>query len=155
VAAYFGLTSRRWQSGSSIDVPGRIVFDAYAPSIFVEGAYIAASGGFISIAVAVGMSIWRAREAKNVETYGSARWAAREEVRAAGLLGKGGVVLGRWSRDYLRHDGPEHVVSGKGVGLVIPTLLTWPESAIVHDIKGENWQLTAGFPVAPWPGVLV
>ena len=35
--------------------------------------------------------------------------------------------------------------SGKGVGLVIPTLLTWPGSAIVHDIKGENWRLTAGW----------
>jgi type IV secretion system protein VirD4 len=57
-------------------------YDAYAPPIFVEGAYIAASGGFISIAVAIGMSVWRAREAKNVETYGSARWARLEEVRA-------------------------------------------------------------------------
>ena len=35
--------------------------------------------------------------------------------------------------------------SGKGVGLVIPTLLSWTGSAVVHDIKGENWQLTAGF----------
>jgi type IV secretion system protein VirD4 len=35
--------------------------------------------------------------------------------------------------------------SGKGVGLVIPTLLTWSGSAIVHDIKGENWELTAGW----------
>ncbi len=35
--------------------------------------------------------------------------------------------------------------SGKGVGLVVPSLLTWPSSAIVHDIKGENWQLTAGW----------
>ena len=35
--------------------------------------------------------------------------------------------------------------SGKGVGLVVPSLLAWPGSAIVHDIKGENWQLTAGF----------
>ena len=35
--------------------------------------------------------------------------------------------------------------SGKGVGLAVPTLLTWPESAIVHDIKGENWNLTAGW----------
>jgi len=126
-------------------------YDAYAPSIFIEGACIAASGGFISIAVAVGMSVWRAREARHVETYGSARWAEAEEVRGAGLLGRDGVVLGRYDRDYLRHDGPEHVLcfaptrSGKGVGLVIPTLLTWPGSAIVHDIKGENWQLTAGF----------
>jgi len=126
-------------------------YDAYAPSIFVEGAYIAASGGLIAAAVAIGMSVWRAREAKKVETYGSARWADKAEVHAAGLLGPDGVVLGRYAHDYLRHDGPEHVLcfaptrSGKGVGLVIPSLLTWPGSAIVHDIKGENWQLTAGF----------
>ena len=126
-------------------------YDAYAPSIFVEGAYIAASGGFIAAAMAIGMSVWRAREAKKVETYGSARWADIHEVKAAGLLGPDGVVLGRYDHDYLRHDGPEHVLcfaptrSGKGVGLVVPSLLTWPGSAIVHDIKGENWQLTAGF----------
>ncbi|QVM85056.1 conjugal transfer protein TraG [Novosphingobium decolorationis] len=126
-------------------------YDAYAPPIFVEGAYIAASGGFISIAVAIGMSVWRAREAKNAETFGSARWAHEGEVRGAGLLGEDGVVLGKYDRAYLRHDGPEHVLcfaptrSGKGVGLVVPSLLTWPGSAIVHDIKGENWTLTAGF----------
>lgn len=126
-------------------------YDAYAPEIFTKGAFIAASGGFISIAVAIGMSVWRAREAKNAETYGSARWAEKGEVKAAGLLGPDGVVLGKLERDYLRHDGPEHVLcfaptrSGKGVGLVVPSLLTWPGSAIVHDIKGENWQLTAGF----------
>jgi type IV secretion system protein VirD4 len=126
-------------------------YDAYAPSIFIEGAYVAASGGVIAAAVAIGMSVWRARDAKFVETYGSARWARLEEVADAGLLGPDGVVLGRLARAYLRHDGPEHVLcfaptrSGKGVGLVVPSLLTWPGSAIVHDIKGENWQLTAGF----------
>jgi type IV secretion system protein VirD4 len=125
-------------------------FDAYAPRIFLEGAAIAASGGFTAIAVAIGMSVWRAREARHAETYGSARWANADEVRAANLLGPDGVVLGRLDGAYLRHDGPEHVLcfaptrSGKGVGLVVPSLLTWPGSAIVHDIKGENWQLTAG-----------
>jgi len=127
-------------------------YDAYAPAIFVEGAIIAVSGGFLSIAVAITLSIIRAREAKNVATYGSARWASPEEVTAAGLLGPDGVVLGKLNRDYLRHDGPEHVLcfaptrSGKGVGLVVPTLLTWPGSVIVHDIKGENWSLTARSP---------
>ncbi len=72
------------------------------------------------------MSVWRAREAKNVATYGTARWATPREVRAARLLGPAGVVLGRFGREYLRHDGPEHVLcfaptrSGKGVGLVVP-----------------------------------
>nr|WP_313372897.1 conjugal transfer protein TraG [Brucella intermedia] len=126
-------------------------YDAYAPGIFATGGMIAASGGFIAIAVAIGMSVWRAREAKNVATYGSARWAEKAEVKAAGLLDPDGVVLGRYEHEYLRHDGPEHVLcfaptrSGKGVGLVVPSLLTWPGSAIVHDIKGENWQLTSGF----------
>ena len=126
-------------------------FDAYAPAIFVEGGIIAVSGGFLAIAAAILMSIIRAREARNVATYGSARWAEDREIRAAGLLGPDGVLLGRYDREYLRHDGPEHVLcfaptrSGKGVGLVVPTLLTWPASAIVHDIKGENWTLTAGF----------
>ncbi len=126
-------------------------YDAYAPEVFAKGGMIAASGGFIAVAVAIGMSVWRAREAKNAATYGSARWAEKEEVKSAGLLNPDGVVLGRYDRDYLRHDGPEHVLcfaptrSGKGVGLVVPSLLTWPGSAIVHDIKGENWQLTAGF----------
>ncbi|MEI3853622.1 MULTISPECIES: conjugal transfer protein TraG [unclassified Ensifer] len=126
-------------------------YDAYAPDVFWKGGMIAASGGFSAIAVAIGMSVWRAREAKNVETYGSARWAGPEEVKSADLLGPDGVVLGKLGSDYLRHDGPEHVLcfaptrSGKGVGLVVPSLLTWPGSAIVHDIKGENWQLTAGF----------
>ena len=126
-------------------------YDAYAREIFVEGAYIAASGGIAAIVVAVTISVWRAREAKRVTTYGSARWAEAYEVRKAGMLGHDGVLLGRWHDDYLRHDGPEHVLcfaptrSGKGVGLVVPTLLTWPGSAIVHDIKGENWTLTAGW----------
>jgi len=126
-------------------------YDAYAPRIFMEGAGVAASGGFASIGLAIGMSVWRAREAKSITTYGSARWATKSEIRSAGLLHLDGVILGRLGRDYLRHDGPEHVLcfaptrSGKGVGLVIPTLLTWSGSAIVHDIKGENWQLTAGW----------
>lgn len=126
-------------------------YDAYAPDVFVEGAFVAASGGFASIVAAIAMSVWRARELKNVVTYGSARWANPEEVAAAGLLAADGVVLGKLDLGYMRHDGPEHVLcfaptrSGKGVGLVVPTLLTWPGSCIVHDIKGENWEITAGF----------
>lgn len=126
-------------------------YDAYAPTVFVEGACVAASGGIISIVVVFAMSVWRAREAETAATYGSARWASKLEVRTAGLVGTEGVMLGRFEGRYLRHDGPEHVLcfaptrSGKGVGLVVPTLLTWPGSCIVHDIKGENWTLTSGF----------
>src|ERR1700704_2644750 len=126
-------------------------FDAYAPKIFIQGGGIAASGGIAALGGAIILSVWRAKEAQHVTTYGSARWADIREGRRAGLLGPDGVVLGHLGASYLRHDGPEHVLcfaptrSGKGVGLVIPTLLTWPSSTIVHDIKGENFQLTSGW----------
>jgi type IV secretion system protein VirD4 len=126
-------------------------YDAYAHEIFIAGGFIAGAGGIAAFVVAVAMSVWRAREVKKVTTYGSARWAEAREIRKAGLLHPDGVLLGLWRGAYLRHHGPEHVLcfaptrSGKGVGLVVPTLLTWPGSAIVHDIKGENWGLTAGW----------
>jgi type IV secretion system protein VirD4 len=126
-------------------------FDAYAPDIFLEGGAIAASGAFFSIIAAIAISVWRAREEQEAETYGSARWATATEIKSARLTGANGVVLGKVGRDYLRHDGPEHILcfaptrSGKGVGLVVPSLLAWPGSAIVHDIKGENWTLTSRF----------
>ncbi|AYV48603.1 conjugal transfer protein TraG [Caulobacter flavus] len=145
-----------WLAGHRIYPPPAFfvwwfVFDAYAPSVFVRGAFIAAGGALVAVLVAIAMSVWRAREARKVTTYGSARWANLSDVKHAGMLGDTGVVLGRFRGRYLRHNGPEHVLafaptrSGKGVGLVVPTLLTWPGSVIVHDIKGENWDLTAGF----------
>ncbi len=93
--------------------------------------------------------------------HGTAHWAVRKEVERTGLLPRNrpessGVYVGAWQDDsgrvqYLRHDGPEHIAaiaptrSGKGVGLVIPTLLSWNQSAVIHDMKGELWELTAGW----------
>lgn len=127
------------------------VFDAYAPDVFNVGGSIAACSSLLALVVAIGMAIWRARQARRVTTYGSARWADADEVRKAGLTQPAGVFLGQFDDQYLRHEGPEHVLtfaptrSGKGVGLVVPTLLSWPASAVIHDIKGENWSLTAGW----------
>ncbi|KAG1470940.1 hypothetical protein G6F57_011585 [Rhizopus arrhizus] len=97
------------------------------------------------------MSVWRSRQSRLVTTYGSARWADAVDIRKAGLTLPAGVFLGQHDDQYLRHEGPEHVLSfaptrsGKGVGLVVPTLLSWPASAVIHDIKGENWKITAGW----------
>ncbi len=126
-------------------------FDAYAPAVFDEAGGLAAASGLMGCGAAIFGSVWRARQQRNVTTYGSARWADRMDLRKGGLLAGQGVFLGRVGGDYLRHDGPEHVMafaptrSGKGVGLVVPTLLGWPGSAVIHDIKGENWHLTAGW----------
>ena len=102
----------------------------------------------------------------NEQLHGSARWATEPEIRLMGYFEGAGVYIGGYVRKllrasllgkpkevqmYLRHNGPEHLLvfaptrSGKGVGLILPTLLAWEGSALVLDIKGENWALTAGF----------
>ena len=126
-------------------------YDAYAPHVFDKAGTLAGASGFLGCAAAIAGSLWRARQSRYVTTYGSARWATPGELVRAGLHNDAGVFLGRIRGRYLRHDGPEHVMafaptrSGKGVGLVVPTLLSWTGSTVVHDIKGENWQLTAGW----------
>ncbi|MDA4848849.1 conjugal transfer protein TraG [Hoeflea poritis] len=143
-------------AGYQIHLPWRLfqwwyAYEAYAPSVFNRAGAVAASGGVLGVSVAIAGSLWRARQSRLVTTYGSSRWADNADVNRSGLFETAGVFLGSFKRNYLRHGGPEHVLcfaptrSGKGVGLVIPTLLTWPHSAVIHDIKGENWQLTAGW----------
>ena len=97
------------------------------------------------------------KSSEHSDLHGSAHWATEQEIKKTGLLdGGAGVYVGAWldaggRKRYLRHDGPEHVLafaptrSGKGVGLVLPTLLSWPHSVLVHDIKGENYALTSGW----------
>jgi type IV secretion system protein VirD4 len=110
----------------------------------------------VYVSILVGIVIaWASRiftRRKKISTaHGSSRWAHEKELQKAGLLSKNGVVLGQTeSKKIIRHDGPEHVMvvaptrSGKGVGLVIPTLLEWTGSAVIFDPKGENWQITSG-----------
>lgn len=86
--------------------------------------------------------------------HGAARWASEGEVRRAGLRSDTGIVLGRKDGRLLVFGGQEHVMlyaptrTGKGVGVVIPNLLAWPGSAVVLDVKRENWDATAGFRAA-------
>ena len=93
----------------------------------------------------------------NSRLHGTAHWATPKEVKNSGLLDNAeGVYVGAWKDEadklhYLRDNGPAHVLcfaptrSGKGVGLVLPTLLSWQHSTVVSDLKGELWQLTSGW----------
>lgn len=85
-----------------------------------------------------------------LDTYGSARYATERELEQAGFLAQNGVHLGRTEgKKVVRYDGPGHVSvigptrAGKGVNTVVPTVLTYPGSIVVTDIKSEVWNLTA------------
>jgi type IV secretion system protein VirD4 len=91
--------------------------------------------------------------------HGNARFASLAEVRGAGLLGDSdaagpGILVGRYGRHFLALAGQLSVMlsaptrSGKGVGVVIPNLLNWPDSVVVLDVKGENFAATAGYRAA-------
>jgi type IV secretion system protein VirD4 len=91
---------------------------------------------------------------KRRELHGSARFASAIEVRDAGLLGGQGIIVGKYRDKFLTLPGKQSVMlsaptrSGKGVGVVVPNLLAWQDSAVVVDIKSENWAITAGFRAA-------
>lgn len=133
-------------------------FFSSSPETFSYAAIICAFGMSVSILIGKLMIGIRARSARKHEgTHGTARFATLDDVKDAELLNQGaGVYCGGFNDAngrtlYLRHNGPEHVCviaptgSGKGVGLVIPTLLSCPDSVVVLDIKGENYAMTAGW----------
>lgn len=89
--------------------------------------------------------------------HGDARFASPAEVDRAGLTsgdGQPGILIGRHRGRFLSLPGQLSVMlsaptrSGKGVGVVIPNLLNWPDSVVVLDIKGENYGITAGYRAA-------
>jgi type IV secretion system protein VirD4 len=89
--------------------------------------------------------------------HGDARFASPAEVDRAGLTGgdgQPGILIGRHRGQFLSLPGQLSVMlsaptrSGKGVGVVIPNLLNWPDSVVVLDIKGENYDITAGYRAA-------
>jgi type IV secretion system protein VirD4 len=92
--------------------------------------------------------------------HGDARFASSAEVACAGLIDSKNktntpsILIGRFRGQFLSLPGQLSVMlsaptrSGKGVGVVIPNLLNWPDSVVVLDIKGENHAITAGYRAA-------
>jgi type IV secretion system protein VirD4 len=91
----------------------------------------------------------RLRRAPAATAFGSAQWMPRKAVRR--MTEGGGLVIGREDRNggrFLRYGGPAHLITlaptrtGKGVGTIIPNLLTATRSVMVIDPKGENAAVT-------------
>ena len=85
--------------------------------------------------------------------HGDARFATGADLAKHGMFKKTGqsIVVGSHGGKLVRLDGQQFVIlaaptrSGKGVGVVIPNLLDYRESAVVLDIKQENFDLTSGW----------
>jgi len=138
-------------------------YDAYPHTIKPAlGLFNAGSAALLSI-VGFGALLTRRKLSSDDRLHGTAHWATKQEIEASGLLPNepataiNGVYVGGWydasakQTRYLIHNGPEHLLvfaptrSGKGVGLILPTLLAWKGSVLCYDIKGENWALSAGW----------
>ena len=91
-------------------------------------------------------------------TYGSAKSAEKKDLLKnskstldINLLGKEGTILGDYGSQLIRDNEKTHTFvgaptrMGKGISVIIPTLLEWLHSCIVLDIKGENYQKTSGW----------
>ncbi|MGI2002048.1 type IV secretory system conjugative DNA transfer family protein, partial [Shewanella frigidimarina] len=166
----FGYQSQLGENINHLYPPTRIVSWAidwyqFYPNLFINSGSIGMIATTIGLIAALASKIKSTSSSKpNNFLHGSARWANKTDIIDGGLLPKkaatnnhiDGVYVGGWVDDagvlhYLRHSGPEHVLcyaptrSGKGVGLVIPTLLSWRQSALITDLKGELWALTAGW----------
>ncbi|MEX1828579.1 type IV secretory system conjugative DNA transfer family protein [Luteibacter sp. CQ10] len=101
----------------------------------------------------VGLLMGLHRRGKPRSTHGDARFAKPSDLRKAGLFASSpqGIVIGKMGRRLIRMPGQQFVIlaaptrSGKGVGVVIPNLLTYDDSTVVLDIKQENFELTSGW----------
>ena len=90
--------------------------------------------------------------------FGTTHWQTRGEMKRNGFFAKpgGGFLLGKLGppkskRPFLVSKTFPHALivaptgRGKGVGFVIPNLLTYKGSAVVLDVKGENFRETSRF----------
>lgn len=129
------------------------IFDATASiethrqKVKVIGSYFV--GFFLCLAIPFGMVM--AYRRRDMDVYGKGRFANRKDIDSEGLFADKGICLGRFAQDLMHLPGYEFALlaaptrTGKGVGFVIPNLLTFRESAVVLDIKGENYNLTSAF----------
>jgi type IV secretion system protein VirD4 len=106
---------------------------------------------FLVIAVIVALAFCRRRWRGSSTAFGTTQWMTEEAMRAAGMLGRCGLVVGRtFAGALIRLPDYCHVLvcggtgSGKGVGIFIPNLLSYFSGSIIcFDTKGDLYATTA------------
>ncbi len=129
-------------------------------SCFQIGWWCIAGTLLIIFIFSVGINLQEHAHKLPIDTHGSAHFATRKEVKQSGLMdcdSDTAVYVGAYydtvtgKLHHLKDSSTTHVFvfapsrSGKGVGLIIPTLLSYQSSVIISDFKLENWHITAGY----------
>ena len=83
------------------------------------------------------------------QAHGSAQWASTWSMWRGGAFKRHGLILGKGPFGRLIRFTKDGLVmvfantgTGKGLGVVVPNLLTYPGSMVVTDPKGENYAIT-------------
>jgi type IV secretion system protein VirD4 len=128
------------------------ISQGYTTPIFYTGLEI------IGFTMTATMVIVVTKVAEKHDYHGDARWARADELKRMGYLKAFDRVTGplfaktsapRWFGSYLSNGDQAHSLvvaptrAGKGVGVVIPTLLTFRGSVLALDVKGELFELTS------------
>ena len=130
------------------------VFDAWNSAAPGTTASSKLRGSMIISAIlvlGVPFGVFMSTRKANIDLYGKARFANMDDIESQNFTAPKGILIGKYKDQLLRFPGYEFVIlaaptrSGKGVSFVIPNLLTFPDSVVVLDIKGENYNLTSEF----------
>ncbi|MFV0679077.1 type IV secretory system conjugative DNA transfer family protein [Ottowia sp.] len=158
LGAYLSGLLLFWRINLPLDQAGLFSYGQYALAYHAHplvGTVIRTSGligfGFpVLLVVGVAVALWWHRPSN---LYGAARFAGLGDLRQRQMLDAQdtAIVVGRKDGRYIYFNGQQFALlaaptrSGKGVGVVIPNLLSYKGSVVVLDIKQENFDLTSGF----------
>ena len=128
------------------------IVSSMSPKLVNEAYSFLLGGAVFGLTGIVGVTAMANRKGSNKTIFGDSSFANTAEIEQMGLVGTGeGIFLGKLNDGrFIRHEGESHYAviaptrRGKGECVVVPTLLSFSESAIVHDLKQENFRKTAG-----------
>jgi type IV secretion system protein VirD4 len=138
----------------------RLISSGVRKDIWIAFGATIVGGLFLAYLTYWFLSLIRDRKSTDslMNLHGSATWAKREDIQKLGLLdATDGVYIGGWrdpdtnksticcirARSQSSCSLPAEAARASPPSF--PTLCQWRQSVFVYDLKGENWDHSAGF----------
>lgn len=110
----------------------------------------------LAVFTLIGLAVGGKLITETLTRFGQTRWQSRKEMKKKQFFSNPGLgfMLGKMgspksNKDFIVSAKFPHCLlvaptgRGKGVGFVIPNLLSYKGSAVVLDVKGENFEMTS------------